>query len=93
MSAVPDLASKTWSPIRTIALVAGPILAIVLALCCQTIDGFTIQESIVVGVATLCAVWWVSIDGGKGPTKLAAESYASGSDARYNSWVLLKPAA
>ena len=28
-------------------------------------------------------------DGSKGPTKLAVESYAHGSDARYNSWVVL----
>ena len=26
----------------------------------------------------------------RGPSKLAAESYAYGSDARYNSWVILK---
>ena len=31
-----------------------------------------------------------AVDGGKGPSKLAAESYAHGSDARYNSWVILK---
>lgn len=30
-------------------------------------------------------------DGSKGPTKLDVESYAYGSDARYNSWVVLKP--
>ena len=29
-------------------------------------------------------------DGSKGPSKLAVESYAQGSDARYNSWVILK---
>jgi hypothetical protein len=34
-------------------------------------------------------VTW-AVDGGKGPSKLAAESYAHGSDARYNSWVILK---
>jgi hypothetical protein len=30
-------------------------------------------------------------DGSKGPSKLAAESYACGADARYNSWVILQP--
>ena len=29
-------------------------------------------------------------DNSKGPSKLAAESYAYGADARYNSWVILK---
>lgn len=31
-------------------------------------------------------------DGTKGPAKLAAESYAFGADARYNSWVILEQA-
>jgi hypothetical protein len=31
-----------------------------------------------------------SVDNYKGPSKLAAESYAQGADARYNSWVILK---
>lgn len=35
-------------------------------------------------------VTW-AVDGGKGPTKLAVESYAYGADARYNSWVILTP--
>ena len=59
MSVASGSISKSSSPIRIVALIAGPILAVALALFCQTIDGFTTQESIVVGVAILCAVWWV----------------------------------
>ena len=32
-------------------------------------------------------------DGSKGPASLAVDNYGSGTDARFNSWVLLKPAA
>ena len=31
-------------------------------------------------------------DGSKGPSKLDAQSYAHGSEARYNSWVIMKTA-
>ena len=32
-------------------------------------------------------------DGSKGPAKLSVENYGYGSDARYNSWVILSPTA
>ena len=32
-----------------------------------------------------------ALDKSKGPSKLATETYAHGSEARYNSWVILKP--
>ena len=35
----------------------------------------------------------VSADGSKGPAKLSVENYAFGPQARYNSWVILKPIA
>jgi hypothetical protein len=43
---------------HTLALAAGPLLAMLAALACQWV-GYDEAKSIVAFVAVLCVVWWV----------------------------------